>query len=322
MSYSQLSQMHEKLITAERPLLVADERLDGDSLGSSLAMAGYLLSLGRPVQVYITQSVPEKYSFLPFLDCVFCEREKLSSFQADVVVTFDCSDVNFINKVVSLLPGARPTIINFDHHTTNPKFGHFHFVDSQAPATCEVIHRFFKENQIEITKEIATCLFYGLVFDTTSFSNDATSPAALSSASELLLAGARGSEAIKMILKSRSVPALRLWGIALERLWFHEEFQAVATCITNEDLINFQVTEEDIDGLSNFLQNVLEHDTVCVIRETIDGGVKFSLRTHTGDVAAIARANGGGGHTKAAGFTVKNSKLAYLPDGRWEVEKV
>ena len=311
--------MHEKLIAAERPLLIADERLDGDSLGSSLAVAGYLLNLGKPVKIFLAQPVPEKYCFLPHLDCTFCELEKLDFSNFDVVATFDCSDEKFINQIIDLLPGPRPLILNFDHHATNPKFGHLHFVDTKAPATCEVVHRFFKENQIEITKEMATCLFYGLVFDTTAFSNSATSPAAFSSASELMLAGARGNEAIKMILKNRSVSALRLWGIALERLWFHEEFQAVATCITNDDLTNFQVTDEDIDGLSNFLHGVLSHNTVCVMRETIDGGVKFSLRTRTGDVGSIARANGGGGHAQAAGFTIKNSHLVCLADGRWEI---
>lgn len=322
MGFSPLEQMHERLIAAERPLLVADERLDGDSLGSALAMADYLLRFDKPVQIFAAEPIPEKYRYLPHRDLVFFEKEKLEKLSPDLVAVFDCSDENYVKEILEKLSGPGPMVLNFDHHKTNSKFGHLHCVDVGAPATCEIIHRFFKINKIEVTKEAATCLFSGLVFDTTAFSNDATTAVALASASELLLAGARGNEAIRWLLKNRSLPALRLWGVALERLWFYEEFQAVATCITLSDMETFQVSEEEIDGFSNFLQNVVAHDTICVMRETKDKGVKFSLRTHAGDVAIIARANGGGGHAKAAGFTKKNSRLVRDLSGGWRVEDV
>jgi phosphoesterase RecJ-like protein len=227
-----------------------------------------------------------------------------------------------VEKIVKRISGPKPFVINIDHHLSNSKFGHLHFVDHTAPATCEIIIRFFQENKITINKEMATCLFSGLIFDTTAFSNDATTAAVLERASEMLLLGARGSEAIRLLLRNRSVPALRLWGIALERLFHHEEFQAVATAITRQDLENFGVGEEDVDGLSNYLSWALATDTICVFRETKDGGVKVSLRTRNGDVAAISRARGGGGHAKAAGFTIKNSRLVCGHDSCWRVEEM
>lgn len=321
MVFSVLEQMHEKMVASSQPLLVADERLDGDSLGASLAVADYLRGLGKPVRVFLSEPVPEKYQFLPHQDLCFFNREELKEINSDLVISFDCSDEAYINNIVACLPGPRPAVFNLDHHITNPKFGHLHFVDVNAPATCEVIHRFFKENKIKVTSTVATCLFCGLVFDTTSFSNEATSAVALASASELLLAGARGGEAIRFLLQNRSVSALRLWGVALERLWFHDEFQAIATCITRADMEMFQVTDEEIEGLQNFLQSVVAHDTICVMRETVEGGVKVSLRTHNGDVAAIARVRGGGGHIRAAGFGVENARLVCLANGCWLIEK-
>ncbi|HBR80682.1 TPA: hypothetical protein DEA21_03520 [Candidatus Uhrbacteria bacterium] len=320
MAYSVLEQMHDKLVSAEHPLLVADERLDGDSLGASLAMADYLLRLGKPVRVFISEPIPEKYKLLPHQDLCFFESSELSKISADVVVFFDCSDEKYAERVVQGLSGPRPLVLNIDHHITNPRYGHLHLVDHEAPATCEVVHRFFKENKITINKHIATCLFSGLIFDTTAFSNDATNAVAFSSASELMFAGARGGEAIRLLLKNRSVSALRLWGVALERLWFYEELQAVATCITLQDLEMFEIDEEEIGGLHNFLKGVIDHDTTCVMCEKSDGSVKISLRTDSGDVASIARARGGGGHAKAAGFSVPNSRLVCAADGCWRVE--
>lgn len=322
MSYSVLEQIHEKLIQAKQPLLVADERLDGDSLGSSLAVADYLSRLGKPVRVFVSEAIPEKYRLLPRRELCFFDRGELKKISPDLVIFFDCSDSGYVEKIVGELSGPGAFLINIDHHATNSKFGHLYFVDVAAPATCEIIIRFFRENKIAINKEAATCLFSGLIFDTTAFSNNATSALVLERASEMLMLGARGNEAIRLLLKNRSIPALRMWGVALERLFDHEEFQAVATVITRQDMATFGVGEEDIDGLSNYLNWALAADTICVFRETKDNGVKVSLRTRSGDVAAIARARGGGGHTKAAGFTVKNARLVCGPDGCWRVEEM
>lgn len=317
-----MEQIHEKLIQAKQPLLVADERLDGDSLGSSLAVADYLLRLGKPVRVFISESIPEKYRILPHREICFFDKKELEKISPDLVVSFDCSDAKYVEEIGTKLSGPKPFVINIDHHTSNPKFGHLHLVDVAAPATCEIIIRFFQENKIEINKEIATCLFSGLIFDTTAFSNNVTSALVLERASEMLMLGARGNEAIRLLLKNRSIPALRMWGIALERLFNHEEFQAIATAITEEDMKIFEVSEDDIDGLSNYLNWALVADTICVFRETKDGGVKVSMRTRSGDVAAIARSRGGGGHAKAAGFTVKNARLVCGPDGCWRIEEM
>lgn len=322
MSYSILGQIRERLIQAKQPLLVADERLDGDSLGSSLAMADYLLRLGKPVRVFVSEPIHEKYRILPHQDICFFDRDELKKTFSDLLVSFDCSDVRYIDEVVSHLSGPKPFVINIDHHVSNPKFGHLHFVDANASATCEIVIRFFYENKITISKEAATCLFSGLIFDTTVFSNDATNAAVLEKASEMLLLGARGNEAIRLLLKNRSLSALRMWGIALERLFDHDEFKAVATAITRNDMETFGVGEEDVDGLSNYLSWALVADTICVFRETRNNGVKVSLRTKNGDVASLARARGGGGHTKAAGFTIKNSRLVCDADGCWRVVEV
>jgi phosphoesterase RecJ-like protein len=319
MSSSVLKQIHEKLIQAKQPLLVADERLDGDSLGSSLATADYLLRLGRPVRLFISEALPKKYQNLPHHHLCFSSFDELAKLSPDLVVSFDCSDAKYIGKVIAALSGPAPFVINIDHHVSNPRFGQLCLVEPGAAATCEIIIRFFQENGIAISQAAASCLFSGLIFDTTVFSNSVTNARVLAQASEMLLLGGRGDEAIRLLLKDRSLSALRVWGVAMERLFHHQEWQATATAITREDMETFGVNEEDLDGLANYLHWALAVDTTCVFRETKDGGVKVSLRTRDGDVAAIARVHGGGGHTKAAGFTIKDSRLVCQPDGCWRI---
>ena len=98
-----------------------------------------------------------------------------------------------------------------------------------------------------------------------------------------------------------------MWGSALERLSVHEETKIVSTCLTRKDIEENGVNDDEIDGLSNFLNLVADTETLIVLRETKDGGVKASMRSRTFDVSAHAKLFGGGGHAKAAGFTIPHA---------------
>lgn len=314
-------QAYGKLRDARKPLFIADERIDGDSLGSSLALAGHLEQLGRSVHVFVSGPIPEKYQGLPYVGKCTTDRSVFLDPDVDVVVTFDCSDGAWIQGLIASLPN-RPLLVNIDHHATNPMYGDLNLVAVGSPATCEVVYQMFKSNQIIPSKESATCLLSGICFDTTVFFNEGTNARALEAASDLMLCGARVQDVVRTLFRNRSVSALRMWGVALERLRRHPEFGFVSTCITRADMEENGVTDEEIDGLSDFLNVVISADTLCVMRETKDGGVKVSMRASGQNVANVARAFGGGGHVKAAGFTVKNARLVRSTDGCFRVEEV
>ncbi len=313
-------QIHEELLKAENPVFISDERIDGDSLGAALAMVDYMHGLGKRVPVYITGNVPLQYQFLPRIDRCTSDKHVFDDETIDLVVTFDCSDGKFIGGLVDLIP-ADPKVINIDHHNTNPLYGHINQVVVHTAATAEVIYNFFKVNKIVPSRKAATCLLTGLCFDTSAFTNSATTESAFDAASDLILSGARVQEVIKTMFQNRSIGALRVWGLALERLYHDTEKDFVSTCLTQEDIRAHDVTEDEIDGLSNFLSLVTDTDTLFVMRETVDGDVKVSMRAQNRDVGKIAKTFGGGGHKKAAGFTVPKSKLVCDEKGQWRVEK-
>lgn len=314
------TQVYQRLCEARKLVFIADERLDGDSLGSSLALADHLTKLGKRVMVYVSRPVPEKYQFLPGASMCTSDPAIFHDPEVDTVASFDCSDGHFINGLVSEMR-ERPFVVNIDHHATNPLYGDLNLVAVESPATCEVVYQLLKAAHVVPSKEAATCLLCGICFDTTVFFNDGTNALALEAASDLVLFGARVQDVIRTIFRNRTVAALRIWGIALERLRRHPELGFVATCITRQDMETNDVTDDEVDGLSDFLNVVINAETFCVLRETHDGGVKVSMRTSTQNVANLARAFGGGGHVKAAGFTTPNSRLTLGADGRWQVEE-
>ncbi len=307
------------LLAAQNPVLVSDVRVDGDSIGSVMAMYHFLLQHGKTARVYVAEAVPEQYRFLP--DAYVCSADPtlFDDPTIDLVAVFDCSEASFVRGLVDRIQG-NPTVINVDHHKTNPRYGHVNQVLVDSPATTEVLFRFFEANHCVITKHVSTCLLAGLCFDTNMFSNSATNERALSTASHLILHGARVQDVIQTMFQNRSVSALKVWGAALERLTDHEKIRVMTTVLTRKDIETHHVTDDEIDGLSNFLNLVADTNTLFVLRETKEGGIKVSMRSRTKDVSQIAAAHGGGGHAKAAGFTLSEACLIEQ-DSVWCIQR-
>lgn len=313
-------QIYSLLFKADRPVFIADERLDGDTLGSALAVVDHMASYGKKIPVFVSSPIPYQYQRLPRIEQCTTDARVFKDQAIDLVVSFDCSDGKFIRSFVDLIPG-HPTLVNIDHHATNDRYGDVNQVLADAPATAEVIHRFFETNQIIPTKDAATCLLMGLCFDTTAFTNSATNGRALEVASNLVSLGARVQDVIRSLYRNRSIAALRVWGLALERLQEDSEKGTLATYLTRNDLEENNVTDDEIDGISNFLNIVTESKILMVLRETPTGDVKVSMRSLTQDVAVIAKGLGGGGHARAAGYMIPASVLVCGENGCWRVEK-
>ena len=314
-------QVYTELCSAKHPVLICDERIDGDSLGSALAIVDVFAQQHRPKPtVFVSEAIPSVYAHLPHIDVCSQDRSVFDDASIDLVVVFDCSDEVYVQQLVDQIP-SQPRIINIDHHKTNTRYGHVNLVTVGAPATTEVVYQLFQANQLIPSREAATCLLTGLCFDTTAFSNAATNDRVLAMASDLVMCGARIQSVVRTMFKNRSVSALRVWGVALERLHMHPQYDCVITCITRKDIEEHQIDDEEVEGLSNFLSLVTDTETLYVFRETSEGHVKVSMRSSSRDVSAIARAQGGGGHEKAAGYTVTDAHLVCGEDQCWRVEK-
>lgn len=306
-------QINEELQKARRPVLISDERIDGDSLGSSLAMADYLKRQGRDVKVYVPKPVPEQYLNLPLMGLCTHDQAIFNDPEIDLILVFDCSDPDYVSRLVEQIPRS-VKVINIDHHTTNPGYGDINQVVTTAPAASQIVFDFYQENKIIPSRDAATLMLMGIFSDTGAFSNGATNAESLDVGSQLILHGAQVQEILRLLFQNRSVEALRLWGAALGRLYEHQATGFVWTFLTNQDMESAGVSEEEIGGLSNFLSMVTDVDTLVVFRDSQEGKVKASMRTRSGNVAEIATAFGGGGHIKAAGFSLDNSYIAVKDD--------
>ncbi len=298
--------IYAEMMKAKRPVLVAHRKPDGDTLGAMMAVYNHLINLGREAHAFCVDEPATAYSYFPRIRHVRNAPEVFQDPEVDLVCVFDAGDLKYagIDEHVAAMP-RRPVILNFDHHVTNTDFGDHNLVITDASSTAEVVHLFLTANGLECDKDAAVCLMTGLLTDTSNFSNPATTIRSLEVASDLLSKGASIRDITMRLMKNKPSGALKLWGLALERLRWDAPKRMATTALFLSDFQDWPVEDEHVEGLSNFLNHHLQCDVILVLKEMKDGKVKGSFRSGTDvDVAEMAKFYGGGGHKKAAGFTV------------------
>ncbi|OGL93961.1 hypothetical protein A2258_03405 [Candidatus Uhrbacteria bacterium RIFOXYA2_FULL_41_8] len=313
-------QIDEQIQNAQKILLLTDERLDGDTVGATLGMFHILKAMGKQVSVFSPREIPQTLLFLPATDQIIFDQSVFEQDGIDLVMIFDCADGEYIKTLLPKMKRKVPLIV-VDHHVTNPKYGYINLIESDSASASGVVWRLVKTLGYPITKNAAQCILTGICTDTDMFLTTSTNAACLDAAHELSRYGARLQEVVRETMMNKSVSALRLWGLAFERLHHNDEFNAIATAITLKDLQELGATQEDLSGLINFLNSMIEGaDTVLAYYEREDGSVKGSLRSQTIDVAELAAKYNGGGHIRASGFQIPNAYLEEK-DGKWFVGK-
>lgn len=305
--------LHEAVRSADRILLVAHKKPDGDTLGSSSSALNWLLREGKDVTAFCRDLPPPSFRYL---DNIHRYTNDGGAFDTtyDLVIVFDSGDLNYcgVDDLLPRIPSPH-LLVNVDHHVTNRMFGHLNIVLTDASSTAEIMARFYESANVTVDDRMATSLLTGLLTDTSHFSNSATNPRSIEIAGALLRSGARMNDITKHLLRNKSVDALRVWGLLLSRLRYNPRYDAVCTYLLNEDAVD--AAPDVVDGLSNFLNAVTAGtDTVLVLSERRDGTVKGSFRSVRRDVSQVAKLFGGGGHKKAAGFTVEG-RIEETTDG-------
>ncbi|MBI5077625.1 DHH family phosphoesterase [Candidatus Falkowbacteria bacterium] len=304
-----------KIKSSENILIIAHRLPDADTLGAAGALCFYIArQLGQSVEFFCADAIPKSMEFLGLAE--FISRSgALNLANCDLIICVDSGDPSQTGIAEQLLARENIFLINIDHHQTNTFYGDLNIVEMSS-ATAEIVFKLLKSIGVKFTKEISTCLLVGIISDTTYFTNAGTTKESMAIASELLKNQANIKQIIQSTWRKNSPESLRTWGKILSQLHFNEKDKTVTAAIPRGD----SVSPEVFEGLANFLTALYEADIIIVMRETDDGFVKCSLRTTKDgiDVAKIAQARGGGGHAKAAGFSVKGH-LEKTENG-WEIK--
>ncbi|MFZ7126101.1 MAG: DHH family phosphoesterase [Desulfobacterales bacterium] len=295
-------------------LVATHESPDGDALGSLLAMGFALESIGKKVTLYNESPIPAVYRYLPDVDRVVGDLNDVSRY--DTTVILDCGDLYRVGRLAD--PISRiPTVINIDHHTTNTGFGRFQLVDVAACSSTELVYRLVTRMKIPVDSRIATAIYTGILTDTGSFRFSNTNGRAFSICAEMVEKRVDPYLVAQHVFGTYSLGRIKLLNLALDSIEISPNGKLSLMTLTRDMFEETDTQLEDVDGLINYAKRIEDVKIAAMIVEHVNGGPDCSeagCRYHVSlrsdgsvDVAAIAAAFGGGGHTSAAGFGIEAS---------------
>jgi phosphoesterase RecJ-like protein len=202
-------------------------------------------------------------------------------------------------------------ILNIDHHHDNTRFGTVNHVRPDASCTAEIVWDLMHGLDVAATTTIANALYVGLITDTGRFMYENTGPRAHEMAAELIEAGVDVHEIYRHVYEDLPYGKLLLLARGLAKVERYDEGRLALTLLTAEDFTESGAEESYSEGVVDHLRAVEGTAVAALVRDRVSssdgGGRKVSLRSTDGrvDVSRIARAQGGGGHRQAAGFTTE-----------------
>lgn len=289
---------------AHKVLSISHKRPDGDTLGASCAWYHALTNMGKQVDMACIDEVPDRFKFMSETRRIIRE---FNFRDYDLIIVSDAG-ASYMTRYHEVYPdifkGDVP-VINIDHHTSNDNFGTVNIVDVKSASATVVLFKFFQSMGIRITPAMATALITGIYNDTGSLMHSNTSLEVFEITGRLMELGGKINVVARNLFRTNPVSTLKLWGRVLENAYVNEEGVTVSA-VTWKDFEEFGAGTDEISGVVDLLNSVPGTKYSCLLNEDERGNIKGSFRTQRDDVdlSELAGKFGGGGHKKAAGFTM------------------
>jgi len=297
----------EMIRSHDRFLITSHQRADCDAIGSEMALALILETLGKQVAIVNADEVPEHISFMDPYGRVAvlgytAPLEALRGFDAMIVVdTSAWGQLGGMGEVLRGFQGAKAVI---DHHASEDDLGAEVFKDSTAEATGRLILQLAKELGVPLTPEIAAPLFAAIATDTGWFRFPSVTADTFAALAKLTAAGASPARTFAELFEQHSLPRLHLRGRILERVTPECGGRMMWTKVTAEDFRETGAQKTDTEDVINMLLTVKGVEVAVLFVELEPTLTKVSLRSRSEfNVNELANQFGGGGHKAAAGIT-------------------
>ncbi len=298
------------LESAGEIIITTHHRPDGDAMGSSLGLYNFLKNSGHNVTVITPSDYPDFLFWLPGNESVInyeanqtiCE-EKLS--KADVIFCLDFNTFSRVDKMSASLEASKAKKILIDHHLHPDERFELVFSYTSAASTAEIVYDLIaamgKRDQID--KDIAECLYCGIMTDTNSFRYSSMKAGTHRIIADLIEKGAENYKIHERVYDNSTESRMRLLGYSLnEKLKVLPEYHTAYIVLTEKEVNRFNFKAGDTEGLVNYALGI-SGVILGVFFHERDGAVKISFRSK-GDFSVQELSSkyfAGGGHKNASG---------------------
>ena len=282
-------------------LILAHENPDGDAVGSTCALCKGLRSIGKNAAVSL-----EKFSKndAHLVDGLLAD----SAFSYDHIVTVDTADNRIMGVAETSLDKNCRVELCIDHHMSNVFYAESTCLDASAAAAGEVVYDILKEMNIEITKDIAECIYVAVATDTGCFRYSNTTSKTFRVAADMADCGADVASINKIQFETKSKEYAALEKMAIASMQTHFDGKCAILAITNEMYVESNVADSETQPLASLPRQIEGVYVGITIKEKQKGMCRISVRTNAPvNASVIASFLGGGGHSMAAGCSFEGS---------------
>ena len=287
----------DKLKMGGSYILLPHVNMDGDALGSCLALYEIITALGGSARIVAEEKVSFTLSFLAEKIEIYSEDE---NYKCDCAVAVDCGDLKRLGKRSVIFENAAHTVC-IDHHMTNEGgFADAAVVEPDAAATGEIVYDIAKEAGINIEGKAADYIYTAIVSDTGGFRYSNTTEKTLNIAASLVSGGVDSAKICTLLFDNKKLSQARLEAAVINSASFLAGGAFAIVCVSEKMLEECGAEYEDADALSAILRGISGVLVAAVIKEK-EGSLKLSMRSKNVDISGVCTSLGGGGHRFAAG---------------------
>jgi len=297
-----IKEICEKLMSAGSILIFPHVSMDGDALGSSVALCRAMRGRGKMAYVLIEDKIPD---YLRFLDDGSCTHDRDAIGSPDVCVCVDCAEIDrFILRKDKFLEGKASMCI--DHHKTSSCFADFNYIDAAAATTAELVYDILTGMESPIDELTGEAIYAAILTDTGNFQYTNTNIKSHLIAIELYKSGIDRNYVNRMLYQNNRAEKFLIAGRIYNTIKMIAGGRAVTAYVTREMLKEAGAMIEDSEGIAETLRTISGVEISVFAKETAAGEVKFSMRSKSwADVSELSAKYDGGGHKGAAGCTLR-----------------
>ena len=297
-------------------------RPDGDAVGSTLALYNYIKKLWPEKELAILLEKPsEIYSYMKGFDEITILEEDMPDKVYDLFIAMDLGDMDRLGAAQKYFSSAGTTAC-IDHHISNTGFGRYSYIDPQASSTSELTFNLMDESKLD--RDIAVCIYTGIIHDTGILQYSNTSRHTLETVGKLIEFGFDFTTIINKTYYEKTYVQNQIMGRAILESILFMDGRCIASVVDHKTMDFYGATSHDFDGIANQLYKTKGVDVAVFMYESSHEQNLYKVSMRASDrvnLAVIAKKFGGGGHKKAAGFSMNGTYHDILNNISAEIEK-
>lgn len=307
----QIEDIKHRIQSAENIVITSHVSPDGDAIGSTLGLYHYLKNLNKSVKVIVPNDFPNFLAWLPSSEevMIYEKNEEEAKKEIEKASLLFCLDFNETSRTAfmkSALDACSAFKVLIDHHIGSPTWPDLNLSVVGASSTCELVFDFIESlsnSEVKWTKELASCLYTGLLTDTGNFQFSATTAKVHLQAAQLIAAGVQADVVHNHINNSFDIDRLKFFGYCIsEKMKIVKESKLAYIFVSSAEMQRYNIQTGGTEGLVNEAMKIQEIDVSVLFKEDRDK-IKISFRSKR-DIDVSAFSNQfyqGGGHRNAAG---------------------